>query len=123
MYTFATVQANTQKRINVNAKVVLQACSNATMVKHRWQSTSSAAMLGAEIAPRSFEGRHAQPVVTVALFKAIPSLARKSEPYTFSVTATLDGTYADNKISASTSLRINYVRLVNTRVHFVLTIS
>ena len=69
-------------------------------------------MLGAEIAPRSFEGRHAQPVVTVTLFEAIPSLAMKSEPYTFSVTATLDGTYADSKISASTTLRINYVCLI-----------
>ena len=101
-------QNNIQTRFNINANVVLRACSEVPMVKHTWEPTSNAAMLAADIAPRNFKGG-ALPAVTVTLIEAMPPLATQSEPYTFSVTATFDGNDGKTQNNASATLRINYV--------------
>ena len=109
------VQINSRKKFNVNAKVVLKACSEIAVVKHRWQRVSDAALLAADISPRDYEGKYAQPVVTATLLAALPPSAMQSRPYTFSVTATFaDG--SNNQI-AYVTLQINYVRL--SSVNFV----
>ena len=110
LHVFNAAQTNARKRFNLNAKVVLKACSNVAMVAHSWKPKSDAAMAAAEIAPPSSDGKLPQPVVTVTLRAAMASPATYSEPYTFEVTATLDETYAGNQINALTSLRLNNVR-------------
>ena len=102
------LQGNAQRKFNVNAKVVLKACSHATMVSHKWEAASSAAILGADIAPKNFQGKRPQTVVTVTLLAALPPSRRPSAPYTFTVTTKFDGYDAEN--TASTTLEINYVR-------------
>ena len=49
----------------------------------------------------------AAPVVTVTLFAALPKMAKMSEGYTFSVTASFDSHERDNEAFAT--LYINYV--------------
>jgi hypothetical protein len=102
-------QANAQRKFNVNAKVVLKACSNVPMVSHNWKAASGAAVLGADIAPQNFKGTRLLPVVTATMLAALPPSSRPSEPYRFTVTAKFAGHKAEN--TASATLRINYVRV------------
>ena len=100
-------QTNKQKKFNVNANVVLQACSKAAMVSHSWEPTSNAAIVASNISPSNFAGQGPQPVVTVTLLAAA-SLAQ-SEPYTFRVTATFAVDERTDEKVASVTLSINSV--------------
>ena len=98
-----SLQSNQLQRANVNTPVVLRACSNVPMLATKWERTSNAALLAADIAPLD------QPVMTVTLRAAMPALARQSEPYTFTVKAIFEGD-SESVGSASATLHINYVR-------------
>ena len=93
-------QTNAQRKFNINAQVVLKACSKVGMLAHQWQPTSDAARDAADIAPRSFPTARPLRVVTVTMLAALPQSGRPSEAYTFTVTATFDG-YPKNKASAT----------------------
>ena len=97
----------------MNAKVVLKACSTKAMqtkmVTQEWTKDSSAAVLGSDIAPKGLQVMRTEPTVTVTLLAAMPALAKTSEPYTFTVTATFNTGAEDSSNSASATLHINYV--------------
>lgn len=103
-------QTNEHRAFNLNAKVILKACSNIAMVTHSWERTSNAAILGADLYPKKFGAKRPQPEVTVTMLATLPPSSRPSAPYKFTVTAKFDGYKVQT--TASATLRINYVRTV-----------
>ena len=98
----------------MNSQVVLKACTTdefqSRMISQEWKQKSAAAILGADITPKGLQVMRSEPTVTVKLLASIPKLAKKSDPYTFAVTATFRTGSEKISNTASATLHINYVR-------------
>lgn len=98
----------------MNSQVVLKVCTTdelqSHMISQDWEQKSAAAILGADIAPKGLQVMRAELSVTVTLLAAMPKLAKKSDPYTFAVTARFRTGAETSSNTASATLHINYVR-------------
>ena len=102
-----TTQTNARRKFNVDAKVVLRACSDVPMVSHKWTLASDASVLAADISPKNNNGGRPLELVTATMFAPLPPSSRPCEPYKFAVTAKFAGYEAG--IVATATLTINHV--------------